>query len=300
MKVWVAGARGMLGRALLGRLDALGVLALPTGRELDVSDASAVDAFTRRERPTHVVNASGYTRVDDAEAEEGAARTVNALGAENLARAALAAGARFVHFSSDYVFDGRAAAPYPEDAATRPQSAYGRTKLEGEQRVLALDPTRRTTYVVRTSWLFGEGGKNFVTTMLGLLGTRDELEVVADQLGRPTYTRDLADAALSLAGIGAAGEARPAGVYHFANTGAVSWHAFAVAIRESALELGLPVRARAVSAVTTAQFPTPARRPAYSVLDTTRIEAALGRPPRAFHAALREYLSRLTPSEARP
>lgn len=293
MKVWVAGAKGMLGRALSRRLEELDVAALLTDHALDVSDPRAVDAFARRERPTHVLNATGYTRVDDAEAEEEAARATNALGAEHLARAALEGGSRFVHFSTDYVFDGRATEPYTEDAATHPQSAYGRTKLEGERRVLSLDPTRDGAYVVRTSWLFGEHGKNFVQTMLGLLATRDELKVVADQVGRPTYTRDLAAAALELAGVGGSNGPRRPGVYHFANADSVSWYGFAVAIRESAIELGFPVRASRVVPVTTAEFPRPASRPSYSVLDTTRIESALGRAPRSFRAALRDYLTNI-------
>lgn len=293
MKVWVAGARGMLGRALTRRLDELGVSALATGRELDVRDSNAVSTFVKRERPSHVVNATAYTRVDDAEAEENAAHAVNALGAENLARAALEQGARFVHVSTDYVFDGSATEPYREDAATNPQSAYGRTKLDGERRVLAIAPDSHRAYVVRTSWLFGEQGKNFVETILGLLASRDELRVVADQLGRPTYTRDLADAALELAGVGGSNTPRPAGIYHFANQGTVSWHGFATAIRTLALELGFPVRAQNVVAVTTADFPRPARRPANSVLDCARVEAALGRSPRSFHSALRDYLTNL-------
>lgn len=287
----------MLGCALTRRLTELGVVAVSTDRELDVSNADAVEAFARRERPTHVVNATGYTRVDDAEAAEAAAHATNALGAENLGRAALAAGARYVHISTDYVFDGTATQPYPEDAATNPQSAYGRTKLEGEQRVLGLRGSEERAYVVRTSWLFGEHGKNFVETMLGLLATRDELRVVADQVGRPTYTRDLAGAVLELAGVAGSNVPRPPGIYHFANAGMTSWHGFTTTIRELALELGFPVRARTVVPVTTAEFPRPARRPAYSVLDTARIESALGSAPRRFGDALRDYLSNLKPPQ---
>lgn len=283
----------MLGRALTRRLGELGVVTLPTDRELDVSDSHAVDAFARRERPTHVVNATGYTRVDDAETAEAPAHATNALGAENLGRAALEAGARYVHISTDYVFDGSATAPYREDAATHPQSAYGRSKLAGEQRVLALPDAGERAYVVRTSWLFGEHGKNFVETMLGLLASRDELRVVADQVGRPTYTRDLAGALLELAGVGGSNVPRAPGIYHFANAGMTSWHGFTTTIRELALELGFPVRARTVVPVTSAEFPRPAPRPAYSVLDTARIESALGAAPRHFDAALRDYLSNL-------
>jgi dTDP-4-dehydrorhamnose reductase len=299
MKIWVAGAGGMFGHAVTGRLHELHVPALLTDRDLDVSDASAVETFARRERPTHVVNATGYTRVDDAEADEKTAHATNALGAECLARAALDLGSRFVHVSTDYVFDGRATQPYTEDAPTNPQSAYGRTKLEGERRVLSLDAAGEGAYVLRTSWLFGEHGKNFVETILGLLATRDELRVVGDQVGRPTYTRDLASVALELIGVGGSkGPCRP-GVYHFANGDAVSWHGFAGAIRELALELGFPVRASRVLPVTTAEFPRPAPRPAYSVLDTTRVESVLERTPRPFRVALHDYLVNLQRSGQR-
>jgi dTDP-4-dehydrorhamnose reductase len=296
MKVWVPGARGMLGHAVIRRLTELGVPAVSTDRELDVSDNSAVAAFARRERPTAVVNCTGYTRVDDAEAHETEAHATNALGAESLALAALDAGAHFLRFSTDYVFDGRATRPYSEPSPTNPESAYGGSKLEGERRVLALARADRV-HVVRTSWLFGEHGKNFVETILGLLATRDELRVVADQTGRPTYTRDLAGAALALIGIEASIAACPSGVFHFANQGATSWHGLATRIRELALELGFPVRATAVVPVTTAEFPRPAPRPAYSVLDTARIEATLERPPRPWDAALRDYLSNLRSPE---
>ena len=292
-RVWVCGARGMLGRALTGRLQELHVETLTSGREVDVCDAAALAAFARRERPTHVINATGYTRVDDAETAEELARAINAVGAENVARAALEVGARFVHVSSDYVFDGNATEPYREEAATNPLSAYGRSKLEGERRVAGVDPTLERTYLVRTSWLFGEHGKNFVQTILALLATRNELRVVADQWGRPTYTRDLAVAALELAGVGDSNTPRESGLYHFANLGNVSWHGFATAIRELALELGFEVRAHGIVSVRTSEFPRPAPRPAYSVLDTARVEAALGRPPRPFQTALRDYLMNL-------
>jgi dTDP-4-dehydrorhamnose reductase len=292
MRVWVAGARGMLGHAVTDRLAELGIETLSTARELDVSDASAVAAFANRERPTDIVNCTGYTRVDDAELNEAEAHATNALGAECLAKAALGIGARFLHFSSDYVFDGRGTQPYPEDAVTNPESAYGRSKLEGERRVLALASPEQVQ-VVRTSWLFGEHGKNFVSTILSLLATRDDLRVVADQMGRPTYTKDLAEAALELLGRSRSNVPRPGGIYHFANQGMTSWHGFATTIRELALEHGYPVRAKTVIAVTTAEFPRPAPRPAYSVLDTTRIEGTLGRPPRTWNAALREYLGKV-------
>jgi len=285
MKVWLVGARGMLGTALVARLERQTPW-VGTDLDLDITNRDAVLAFAERERPRVIVNAAAYTRVDDAETHEADARRVNADGPENLGLAAAAIDARVVHFSTDYVFDGRGTEPYLEDAPTGPAGAYGRTKLEGEVRLLAACPGAAT--IVRTSWLFGENGPNFVRTMMRLLAEKEELRVVVDQVGRPTYTGDLADAALALAGI--AGAARPPGVYHFANAGAVSWHAFTLAIREACLRARLPVKTERILPVTTAEFPRPAPRPPYSVLDTTKLERALDAAPRAFEEALAEYV----------
>jgi dTDP-4-dehydrorhamnose reductase len=289
-KVWLVGAGGMLGTAVRERLERLGLPHVRTDLDVDITDRQRVLEFARSERPRLIINAAAYTRVDDAETHEDEAARVNAFGPDHLGMAAAAVGASVLHVSTDYVFDGRGSAPYLEDAVCAPSSAYGRTKLDGERRLLSSRSPDTQIYIVRTSWLFGEHGPNFVRTIGKLLAERDELRVVADQEGRPTYAGDLADAMLELVGAGER-PAAPDGIYHFANAGAVSWHAFASAIRELSLELGLPVRAARVVPVTTAEFPRPAPRPAYSVLDTTRIEQALGSTPRHFSSALREYLA---------
>ncbi|HEY3496734.1 MAG TPA: dTDP-4-dehydrorhamnose reductase [Polyangiaceae bacterium] len=296
-KVWLVGARGMLGSALATRLERLRVPYVTTDLELDIGQAEPVLAFALRERPTHIVNAAAYTRVDDAEAHEDEAFRANALGPDHLGRAAAELGAGVVHFSTDYVFDGTARTPYQEEAPTAPSGAYGRTKLEGERRLLAHRSERCPVHVIRTSWLFGENGNNFVRTIARLVAEKEELRVVADQYGRPTYTGDLADAALALAGLDGRAPAGD-GIVHFANGGETTWHGFASAIRELCLARGLPVKAARVVPVTTAEFPRPAPRPAYSVLDTRRIEAALGRAPRPWPAALEEYFGRLLEERA--
>jgi len=287
MKAWLVGARGMLGTALRTRLEGERVPHVCTDIELDITERGAVQSFAERERPELILNAAAYTRVDDAEANEETALRVNATGPENLGIAAAAVGARVVHVSTDYVFDGRADTPYPEDAPTAPQGAYGRTKLAGEKQLLAACPG--AAIVVRTSWLFGENGPNFVRTMMRLMADKEELRVVADQKGRPTYTGDLADALLALSGVTATKPA-PAGVYHFANAGEVTWHAFTLAIRDALSRHGFPLKVERIVPVTTAEFPRPAPRPAYSVLDTQKLERVLGKAPRPFEEALEEYV----------
>lgn len=284
--VWIAGGRGMLATALGACLSRAGVGFVATDLELDIADRDRVLDFARRERPSLIVNAAAYTRVDDAETERDAAFRVNASGVESLAHAARELGVRLLHYSTDYVFDGNGTEPYLEDHPTAPGNVYGESKQRGEELLREVAPDG---VIVRTSWLFGEGGANFAKTMFGLMRSREELRVVADQHGRPTYTHDLAEVSLSLCGVFGDAPAAP-GIYHFANTGATSWHGFAVAIRDTCLELGLELKVERIVPVTTAEFPRPAKRPAYSVLDTRKVEAFVGGRARSFRDAVRAYL----------
>jgi dTDP-4-dehydrorhamnose reductase len=281
----------MLATALALELQKLGVPFVTSDLELDIADSARVREFATSVRPRLIVNAAAYTRVDDAETHEADAFRVNAEGVRCLAQAARSLGVRLLHYSTDYVFDGKASSPYLEDQATAPAGAYGKSKLRGEE--LARETLPEGATVVRTSWLFGENGANFVKTMLGLMRSRPELRVVSDQHGRPTYTRDLAHASLSLCGL-AGKPAAPAGIYHFANTGPTTWHGLTVGIRELCVELGVPLAVERILPVSTAEFPRPAPRPAYSVLATQKIEAALGGPARPWRDALRAYLENET------
>ncbi|MFZ5897277.1 MAG: dTDP-4-dehydrorhamnose reductase [Myxococcota bacterium] len=285
--IWITGGRGMLATALAACLQRAGVGFVATDSELDVSDAGRVLAFARSERPSLIVNAAAYTRVDDAETHRDEAFRVNASGVQYLAEAARALGVRLLHYSTDYVFDGAGSSPYREDHPMAAVSVYGASKQRGEE--LANKVLPDSCVIVRTSWLFGENGANFVKTMVRLMQTQDEVRVVSDQQGRPTYTHDLAEVSLALCG--AFGDPpAPAGTYHFANSGPTTWHGFAQGIRDVCLELGMKLAVQRIVPVTTAEFPRPAPRPAYSVLDTHKIEAYLGGEARSWRDALRAYL----------
>jgi dTDP-4-dehydrorhamnose reductase len=256
VKLLVTGAAGMLGHEVVAAAERLGhevhAWDLP---ECDLTDGDATLAALRRLEPRAVVNCAAYTNVDGAEADEAAAMRVNGDAAGNLAQACAAVGARLVHVSTDYVFDGSKREPWIESDATSPLGAYGRTKLHGEDLVRAGLPDHA---IVRTAWLFGPHGKNFVDTMMRLGAELDELTVIDDQIGSPTYTGHLAQALVTIA------ETRPNGVLHVAGGGRCSWYELA---RETFARAGMSVNVRPC---TTAEYPLPAPRPAFSVLGSSR------------------------------
>jgi dTDP-4-dehydrorhamnose reductase len=259
MRLAITGAAGMLGQDLLAAAQAAGheVTAFPRA-DLDITDRPAVARALGDARPDVVVNAAAWTDVDGAERAEAGALAVNGAGAGNVARAAAACGAWTIHVSSDYVFDGRKAAPYVESDSVGPLSAYGRSKLAGERAVAEAAPGRHTT--VRSSWLFGPGGPCFPATILRLASERDELKVVDDQVGCPTFTPHLAEALVEVAGR----DQRPIGILHVAGAGSCSWFEFA---REIVAGAGVTCEVKPCS---TEEFPRPATRPANSVLRSER------------------------------
>lgn len=284
MKVLITGAGGQLGHALQecapegARVTALG------HAMLDIGDAAAVAHAVADISPDLVINSAAYTAVDKAEGEEAAAFRINAEGPGHLAAAAHAAGARFVHVSTDFVFDGTRSTPYPPDAPTAPLGVYGASKLGGEDAVQAAHPG---ALIVRTAWVYGVTGHNFVRTMLRLMAERDQVRVVADQIGTPTFAGSLAQALWALDAAGAQG------IHHWTDSGAASWYDFAAAIQEEALAIGLLDHAVPVVPIATADYPTPARRPSYSVLDKSAAIALIGAPPPHWRVNLRIMLGKI-------
>ncbi|MFP4068382.1 MAG: dTDP-4-dehydrorhamnose reductase [Spirochaetaceae bacterium] len=283
--IWLTGSAGMLGTEVGAELERRGIPFRATDREVDITAPEAVRAFFGAYRPEGVINCAAYTAVDRAEEEPESAWRLNVLGPENLARNCAERGAVLVHVSTDYVFDGRGTVAYGEDAEPNPVSVYGKTKAAGEKRVVAL---LREHILCRTAWLFGLGGNNFVATMLRLFAERDEVSVVSDQRGRPTYARDLASVLVTLLELG--GSAAPWGVYHCANAGETSWYELAAEIHRQAVVRGLVSGECRVYAVSSAEYPSAARRPANSVLETGRLESVLGHPLRHWKSALADYL----------
>ncbi|MCX4551126.1 dTDP-4-dehydrorhamnose reductase [Streptomyces sp. NBC_01500] len=286
----VTGAGGMLAQDLVARLAGDGTPTVaPDRTALDITDPAAVTAALAAHRPSVVVNCAAWTAVDDAESEEDRALAVNGTGPRVLAEACRESGAVLLQVSTDYVFAGDATEPYPEDAPVAPRSAYGRTKLAGERAVLDTLPERG--YVIRTAWLYGAGGANFVRTMIKLEGVKDTLDVVDDQRGQPTWTVDLADLLVRL-GAGALAGTAPAGVYHGTSGGATTW--FGLTREIFRLLDADPDRVRPT---TSEAFVRPAPRPAYSVLGHDRWAAAGIEPVRDWRLALGEAFPSLVAAE---
>ena len=281
--ILVTGIRGQLGAEVGEILSPLGEI-IGVGREkLDLSKPEHIREAITQIKPHIIINCGAYTGVDKAESESDLAYQINGVAPTVLAQEAEKLGATLVHISTDYVFDGTKNTPYLETDPTHPRGVYGKSKVAGEE---GIGQTGAKYYILRTAWVYGTQGKgNFVKTMLQLGREKEELGVVMDQVGTPTWTQDIAKAIASLLQ-----QDTPRGTYHFTNSGVTSWYDFAVAIFEEALLLGLPLQVKRVVPITTSEYPTPARRPAYSVLDTRKLGAVLGEYPPHWRVSLRKML----------
>ena len=285
MRVMLAGRHGQLARELQDRVPAGVELRAFASGELDISDARAVEGAVAAFAPAAVINAAAYTAVDRAESEPERAMATNRDGAANLARAAGACGAVMIHLSTDFVFPGDTPRPLRPEDPVAPVSAYGRSKAAGEEEVMRILPER--SLVIRTSWLYSSGGNNFVRTMLALAAKHDRISVVCDQVGSPTWAAGLAAAVWEALARGVRG------VRHYADAGVASWYDLACAVMEEALALGLIGREPEVVPIPASEYPAPATRPAYSVLDSSRLRGEIGMPPVHWRKNLRRCLAEL-------
>ncbi|WP_288130903.1 dTDP-4-dehydrorhamnose reductase [Microbulbifer sp.] len=284
MKILVTGKNGQLGQQLQKQAPA-DITVIAHGREtLNVAHKEQVFAVLKQEQPDVVINAAAYTAVDKAESEVEQAHAINAHGPENLALACRELGIRLIHVSTDFVFDGKQSHPYQPGDTRKPLGVYGETKASGEEAIEAILPE---AIIVRTAWVYDREGGNFATTMLRLMSERDQLGIVADQIGTPTWAGTLAQSLYKLAK-----NPEAKGMYHCTDAGAASWYDFAVAIYEEGKAAGLLPKDREVQIgpIATSDYPTPATRPSYSVLDKTRLVADTGLAPKHWRQVLREVL----------
>lgn len=285
MKILLIGSDGQVGQELAMTLPSLGQVVAWNRCALDLTQLGEIAPAVLAQCPDVIVNAAAYTAVDRAESEPELAYAINAAAPEQLAQAATTCGAVILHLSTDYVFDGRQNAPYLPEAPTNPLGVYGQSKRAGE---LAVQRAAASHAILRTAWVYGAQGKgNFVKTMLRLGAEREELRVVYDQVGSPTWSYDIAQAIVALIPYL---NAQTYGAYHYTNSGTASWYDFAVAIFEEAAALGYPLRLRQVKPITTDQYPTPAQRPAYSVLAGEKLSKLIGQTAPHWRVSLRHML----------
>jgi dTDP-4-dehydrorhamnose reductase len=291
--IWILGRGGMLGTELSLFFEKEGIPFIGSDREVDIRNISAIQSFAdlQKSRITWIVNCAAFTAVDKAEDDVETCFAINASGAENVAVFANSIGARLIYISTDYVFDGQktdsSGSGYKEDDMLNPMSAYGLSKRDGEMLTLRENPA---SYIIRTAWLYGKHGGNFVRTMLKLMNERDSVTVVNDQRGTPTWTFDLAAAITTLIKTVDLGKSVPFGIYHFTNDGDTTWFDFAKEILCQGKELSIVTNECAVKPCSSAEYPVKASRPKYSVLDTNKIKSALNITIPPWNVSLKEFL----------
>jgi len=284
--IWLIGSRGMLGSDIEIELRNRNLDYIATDIDVDITDAAQVRDFLDKNRPINwIINAAAYTDVDKAETLSNKAFALNAEAVKNIAEAVKDNDVKVIHFSTDYVFDGRADTPYKETDTPAPVSVYGKSKLEGEQHIKNI---LNQYFIFRISWLYGPNGKNFVNTMLRLFRERDSLNVVNDQIGAPTYTKYLASNIVGLI----ARDLKEYGTYHYQDysQSGISWFDFASTIKDIALKNGLLQRDVEINPVPSSEYPTPAIRPTYSLFDTSKARIRLGFNVRPWDEGLLEYI----------
>jgi dTDP-4-dehydrorhamnose reductase len=290
--IWLIGYKGMLGTELSQLLEKNGMVFSGTDREVDITDSAALRGFSEKQAAAGsafgwIINCAAYTAVDKAEDDAETCRRLNVEGPGNIAALSRSIGAKLIHISTDYVFDGKGTRPYREDDATNPAGVYGLSKRDGELAVMENNPH---SYIIRTSWLYGKHGNNFVHTMLHLMNERDAVSVVNDQRGSPTWAYDLAAAILVLIKTVDSGKAVSYGMYHYTNKGNITWFDFAQEIYRQGREQGLIAKECAIKPCTSAGYPSRVQRPMYSVLDKSKIKAVLGIEISSWDVSLKEFL----------
>ena len=288
-KILLIGSTGQVGQELLKTLKPLGELTILTRQQLDLTKPNDIKKAIASMAPEIIVNAAAYTAVDKAETESELAMAINALAPEIMGEIAQKTSATLVHLSTDYVFDGRHYTNYKEDDVTNPLGIYGKSKLMGE---VGIRKNCDKHIILRTAWVYGcKGHGNFVKTMLRLGQEKEELKVVADQIGTPTWSYDIANA---IANLLEKQTEIPLGTYHYTNSGVASWYDFALAIFDEARQLNFPLKIKKVLPITTAEYPTPAQRPAYSVLSKVKFTQTLGIYPPYWRDSLKKMLKQLS------
>ena len=285
--IWLIGNKGMLGTELSLLLEKAGLPFAGTDMEVDITDPAELLKFTQERQIDWIINCAAYTAVDKAEDNEALCRRINTQGVANIAAAAKSCGAKLIHISTDYVFDGKGSRPYAEDDPTCPIGVYGLTKRDGEQKVFEENPE---SYILRTAWLYGRYGNNFVNTMLRLFKDREEVKVVNDQHGSPTWAFDFAGVILSIIQQAGHGKEIPYGIYHFTNEGTCTWFQFAKSIYEEGRALNVLTKPCEVKPCTSEEYPAKVKRPAYSVLDKTKIKKVLDLQIPEWNSSLKKYI----------
>jgi dTDP-4-dehydrorhamnose reductase len=293
--IWLIGSKGMLGTEIFFLLEKTGLPFIGTDHEVDITDTAALEKFAENQSINWIINCAAYTAVDKAEDDVENCRKLNTLGSGNIAACAKKIGAHLIHISTDYVFDGKGIKadgtdilrPYREDDATAPIGIYGRTKRDGEIAVLENNPY---SYIIRTAWLYGKYGNNFVHTMLRLMNERDEVKVVDDQRGSPTWTFDLAKTIITFIKTEKSGKNVPYGIYHFTNEGEITWFDFAREIYEQARKLGILKKDCEINPCTSVDFPAKVKRPAFSALDKSKIKTTMRMEIPTWDKSLKDFL----------